>query len=104
MRITTRGSDWRKRRFSLGIDQKAAFPVFDDAIFQELLAGLATQTGVPLGELLASTAGRMGISEWFVAFHASRLLKYGLCEALDPCRHAEIVSQRAGVRNAIAPS
>jgi hypothetical protein len=93
--ITARGIEWKKRRFSLGIDQKTAFPIFNDAIFQEILAGLSPNTGVPLGQILTSTAGRMGISEWFVAFHASRLLKYGLCESPGPRSHTETASLAA---------
>jgi D-inositol-3-phosphate glycosyltransferase len=79
--ITARGTGWKTRRFSLGLDQKAAFPVFRDDVFQDMLMGLSPGTGVPFGQLLTSTAERLGMSEWFVAIHASRLLKYGLCES-----------------------
>jgi hypothetical protein len=79
--ITARGTDWKKRRFSLGIDPKAVFPVFNDDVFHDLLMGLSPNMGVPFGQLLTATADRLGISEWFVAIHASRLLKYGLCDS-----------------------
>jgi D-inositol-3-phosphate glycosyltransferase len=88
--ITARGSEWRKRRFSLGIDPQA-FPLFSDAIFQDILMGLSN-TGVPLGQMLASTVDRLDIPEWLAAIHASRLLKYGLCESRGPRSYAETSS------------
>jgi D-inositol-3-phosphate glycosyltransferase len=100
--ITARGTEWKARRFSLGIDQKAAFPVFSDAVFQDILTALSPDTGVPFGEILTSTASRTGIAEWFIAFHVSRLLKYGLCESRGRCSHAETSSlgRYAAVDNA----
>jgi hypothetical protein len=75
--ITAHGMEWRKRRLSLGIEHKAVFPIFSDDIFQDMLTELSPGTGVPFGQLLTSTADRLGTPEWFAAIHASRLLKYG---------------------------
>jgi D-inositol-3-phosphate glycosyltransferase len=93
--ITAHGIEWRKRRLSLGIEHKAVFPIFIDDIFQDILMGLSPGTGVPFGQLLTSTADRLGIPEWFAAIHASRLLKYGFCELRGPRRHAETSSPAA---------